>query len=496
MKKILLLCTYCSLLFTASAQTDDKKWNVGLHGGAIQYSGDIGSSFYTTDQAWYGFAGLSVSRYLGKHFDASLFFTRGETGFIDHNRASTPEQKNYFLLRHNTGALQLKFNFTGPQYPVRPYIFAGASTVWYESVYDIDVERFEFGVPNVGGGLTFQLGPVVALQLQESFMRMSTDNLDHNASGAESNDNDWFLYHSAGITFNFGKKKDADLDGISDRKDNCPNTPTAVAVDALGCPIDRDGDGIADYQDNCPEVAGIGSLKGCPDKDQDGLADGEDRCPDVAGPADMRGCPDTDKDGVVDIDDKCAGTKTGYKVDATGCTLDNDKDGLVNEEDACPDAAGVLALKGCPDSDGDGVADNTDLCPQTKGTLANKGCPEIPKEDILRITVIASKIYFETNSAKLKLISNSQLDDLAEILKRNQGVNLTIEGHTDNVGNDDYNMTLSQKRTESVREYLISKGVSGSRLTAVGYGETKPIATNANATGKAKNRRVELKTSY
>jgi outer membrane protein OmpA-like peptidoglycan-associated protein len=496
MKKLILLCTYCLLLFNASAQTEEKPWAVGLHGGAIQYSGDLGSSFYTTDQAWYGFAALSVSRYLGKHFDVGLTFTRGEAGFIDHNRIATADQPNNFLLRHNTANLQFKFNFTGPTIPVRPYIFAGAGPIWVEGVYAVPRDRFEWAVPNAGGGITFQMGPVVALQLQESFMRLSTDNLDYNTTSADNNDNDWLLYHSAGLVFNLGKKMDDDKDGIANRKDNCPNTPMGVAVDAVGCPQDKDGDGIADYQDNCPDVAGIGSLKGCPDRDQDGIADNEDRCPDVSGPMDLRGCPDTDKDGVVDIDDKCAGTKAGYKVDATGCTLDNDKDGLVNEEDKCPDVAGIQSLGGCPDSDGDGVADNVDRCPQNKGTLANAGCPEMPKEDIVRITLIASKIYFETNSAKLKLISNSQLDDLAEILKRNPGVKLTIEGHTDNVGNDDYNMTLSQKRTESVRDYLIGKGVAADRLAAVGYGETKPIASNSTAAGKAKNRRVELKTSY
>ena len=94
------------------------------------------------------------------------------------------------------------------------------------------------------------------------------------------------------------------------------------------------------------------------------------------------------------------------------------------------------------------------------------------------------------------MISNASLDDLSDILKRNEVVNLTIEGHTDNVGDDAYNMKLSQQRTESVKEYLISKGISAARLTAIGYGETKPVADNAKAAGKAKNRRVELKTSY
>lgn len=493
MKKLIFFSICCLAAFQITAQTDERKWNVGLHGGIVQYNGDLGNDWYKTDQACYSFAALSISRYLGKHFDASLTFTRGEAGYIDHTRVSTFDQPNHFLLRHNTANLTLKFNFTGPQAVVRPYIFAGGGSYWVEGVHDVPRDRWEWALPNGGGGITFQMGPLFALQLQESFMYLTTDNLDHMKANG---DNDMFLYHSAGLTFNIGKKKDADNDGVSDRKDLCPNSPVGVAVDSKGCPFDKDDDKVADYMDKCPDIAGLQSLEGCPDKDLDGITDKEDRCPSDPGSKEMHGCPDTDKDGIADIDDKCAGTTSGYKVDANGCTFDNDKDGIVNEEDLCPDKAGIVALKGCPDTDSDGVADNVDRCPEAKGTIANKGCPDIPKEDVLRITLIASKIYFETNSAKLKLISNSQLDDLAQILQRNPGVNLTIEGHTDSVGEDDYNMTLSQKRTESVRDYLISKGVNGNRLTAIGYGETRPIASNKTAAGKAKNRRVELKTSY
>ncbi len=493
MKKLLLACTYCLTIATAYSQTDEKKWNIGLHGGLIEYYGDRGQAFYSTNQAAYAFGGLSFSRYLGRHFDASLLFTRGEVGYIDHTTTATLDQPNSFLVRHNTAHLLFRFNITGPQTIFRPYIFAGAGAIWYESVYNVKHERFEFSVPTGGAGLTIRMGPVVALQLQETFMYTSTDNIDYINAG---NDNDILLYHTAGLTFSLGKKKDEDRDGVSDKKDQCPGTPAGVAVDAKGCPLDRDGDGVYDYQDACSDIAGVAALKGCPDKDLDGIADKEDRCPDAVGSAEMKGCPDTDKDGVVDIDDKCPGTKTGYKVDAGGCTVDSDKDGLVNEDDRCPDQAGVMAMKGCPDTDADGVSDAEDLCPNAKGTLTNKGCPEMAKEDIVRITLIASKIYFETNSDKLKLISNSQLDDLAEILKRYDGVHLTIEGHTDNVGEDAYNLNLSQRRTETVKNYLISKGIEESRLTAIGYGETRPVATNATTAGKAKNRRVELKTSY
>jgi outer membrane protein OmpA-like peptidoglycan-associated protein len=107
-----------------------------------------------------------------------------------------------------------------------------------------------------------------------------------------------------------------------------------------------------------------------------------------------------------------------------------------------------------------------------------------------------NKLFFENNSDKLKVASLVQLDILATILTRYESANLEIQGHTDNVGDDAKNMTLSQNRTETVKAYLVKKGISENRITATGFGETKPIADNRTPLGKAKNRRVELKASY
>jgi len=493
MKKIIMLCAAIAIAATANSQTRDRKWNIGFHGGLTQYNGDRGQNFYATDQAAYGFASVSVSRFLGNHFDASLFLTRGELGNVEPLSPWSPSNdNNHFLIRLNTANLVLRYNILSDRYVLRPYLYAGAGVIMHEKYQSVKDERYDYALPSFGGGLNIRITPVISLQLQESFMYTTADDID----GDVKDYNDGYLYHTAGLTFNLGKKKDEDKDGIADRNDKCPGTPPGVAVDKNGCPLDRDYDGVADYIDDCPDMAGLAALKGCPDKDGDGIADKEDRCPDAAGSLELKGCPDTDKDGVADVDDKCPDTKPNYKVDASGCSLDNDKDGLVNEEDLCPDAAGPMALKGCPDSDGDGVSDLNDRCPNVKGTIENKGCPEMAKEDVKKIAMIASKIFFETGSAKLKAISNAQLDGLVEILKRNEGVNLSIEGHTDNVGNDDYNMQLSQKRTESVKAYLESKGIPASRLTAVGYGETRPIGDNTKASGRSQNRRVELKTAY
>ncbi|MBK6446146.1 MAG: OmpA family protein [Bacteroidetes bacterium] len=484
MKKILLISLSIIASYYVQAQTQDKKWNIGLHAGVGQYKGDLGNDFYKTDMPLYGFGGITFSRYIGGHLDLNLLATKGTLGY---NRPNGRFRRDV-----STVSVNFRFNILGPASPVRPYLFVGGGAMLFDKNVGITEKKIDFIAPSFGAGINFKMGPTLMLNIQETFLYSTADTRD----GVVASENDAYLLHMVGLTFNFGNKKDADKDGVADRLDKCENTPTGVAVDATGCPLDKDKDGIADYIDACPDVAGIAEMKGCPDADGDGITDKDDACPLVAGLSTLKGCPDADKDGVADGDDKCAGTKTGYVVDATGCPLDNDKDGIVNEEDACKDKAGLPVFKGCPDTDGDGVADNEDRCPDTKGTIANKGCPEITKADIKKITQIASKIFFETNSDKLKVASLVQLDELSEILKRYEAANLIIEGHTDDRGEDAYNMTLSQKRTESVKNYLMGKGIMESRLTATGFGETNPIADNKTSIGRAKNRRVELKTSY
>jgi OmpA-OmpF porin, OOP family len=510
MRKLILISTCFVFALALSGQTIDKKWNVGLHGGFTQYNGDLGNDFYKTNIV-YGIGGISFSRYISEHFDLNMDIFKGTVGY---NTAD-----DYFNSDVTTASLNARFNVLGPKSFARPYIFLGGGIMLFDKELDISDEKIDYIAPSFGAGINFKLGPSVMFNINEAFLYTNGDERD----GVVGGNNDMFLFHSIGLTFNFGHKDDEDGDGVSDFRDKCPNTPQGVSVDKKGCPLDRDGDGVADYldacpdnagekalsgcpdkdgdgvadkDDECPDVKGLASLNGCPDKDGDGVADKDDRCPDVAGLIALKGCPDEDLDGVADIDDKCPNTKIGYVVDANGCAIDSDNDGLVDEEDECPDLPGSLALKGCPDTDMDGVSDKHDRCPTVKGTIENKGCPEMAVADVKKITQIASRIFFETNSDKLKVASLSQLDELTTILKKYDAANLTIEGHADSQGDDAYNLTLSQKRTEAVKTYLMSKGIMESRLQAIGYGETNPIASNNTADGRAKNRRVVLKTSF
>ncbi|MHB0775589.1 OmpA family protein [Halomonas sp. WWR20] len=197
---------------------------------------------------------------------------------------------------------------------------------------------------------------------------------------------------------------------------------------------------------------------------------------------------DTDGDGVPDDRDQCPNTPAGVAVDAVGCPLDTDSDGVPDYQDQCPGTpAGVeVDAKGCPlDSDGDGVPDYQDQCPDTPaGTEVNAlGCPA---------DVVLRDVNFEFDSARLTENAESILNNVAQKLVSNEDVRVRLEGHTDSIGSAAYNKELSQRRAESVKEYLASQGVSRDRMNAIGYGEEQPIATNETPEGRAENRRVEL----
>ena len=316
--------------------------------------------------------------------------------------------------------------------------------------------------------------------------------------------------------------KDADQDGVKDKDDVCPDTPTGVAVSEDGCPIDGDKDLVADYLDKCPMVVGFPKLNGCPDKDKDDVADIDDSCPDVPGltrfsgcpdsdndgiedAADrcpnlkgldmFKGCPDSDGDGIDDSNDKCPDTKTGIKVDGEGCVADIDRDGIIDSEDKCPDTPKGIKVdtRGCPaDTDGDGILDTNDKCPTTKGEGTTNGCPVVKPDVKKRLNFAARGINFESGKATLTSSSYPMLDEVKSILAEYTDYNLSINGYTDNVGGDDMNLQLSKDRVEAVKAYLFSKGVSDSRLVANGFGEANPVGDNNTAAGRTQNRRVEL----
>lgn len=268
---------------------------------------------------------------------------------------------------------------------------------------------------------------------------------------------------------------DDDKDGVANGTDQCPLEPEDLDGfnDTDGCvDADNDGDGIVDSQDKCRDVAGVAAYEGCPvpDADKDGVLDADDKCPNEAGPASRQGCP----------------------------FRDADSDGVEDSVDACPTEAGLVELRGCPakDRDGDEVADHLDNCPDEKGVKENQGCPK-KKKQLVVITaerlVIKDKVYFATGKSTILAKSFPLLDQVAEVIQGHPELkSVVVEGHTDSVGKAETNRKLSQDRANSVRAYLIKKGVAAERLAARGYGPDRPAAENSTAAGREQNRRVEF----
>ncbi|MFC1841154.1 OmpA family protein [Thermodesulfobacteriota bacterium] len=224
---------------------------------------------------------------------------------------------------------------------------------------------------------------------------------------------------------------DSDGDGVVDRLDQCPDTPEGIKVDYKGCPMDSDGDGVYDSMDRCPDTpAGV--------------------------KVDINGCPlDTDSDGVYDYLDKCPDTRRGARVDSNGCSLDKDNDGVPNRIDECPKTP-------------------------RNATVNGVGC------------WVLDSVLFDINKSTIKPAFYPELDHVVTILNKTPKLNVEIQGHTCSLGSEAYNQTLSEKRATAIMNYLISKGIDKSRLSAKGYGESKPVQSNDTEDGRKANRRVQL----
>ena len=376
---------------------------------------------------------------------------------------------------HHMGA-DLILNL-GLSAPVSPYILGGYHQLSYDPDVSVPDTEDSFSGFEFGAGLLGHVTPRIALRAEMRDVAFKFDSPPAQNTELQHN-----LFMTLGLQFSFGGRavsQDADGDGVPDSRDTCPGTPVGARVDATGCPIDGDRDGVPDGLDMC------------------------DATP-AGARVDARGCPiDSDNDGVYDGIDQCANTPAGVKVDVRGCPFDTDRDGVPDGTDQCPGTpqGALVDARGCPmDSDKDGVFDGLDRCANTpSGARVDKdGCPiEVSEKetellDTGKITV--RDINFETAKWNILPESYRVLDEIGNILVQWPELRIEIGGHADARGSDSYNLDLSQKRAQAVLEYLTAKfpAINASQYTARGYGESKPVATNATVEGMAKNRRVEF----
>lgn len=342
---------------------------------------------------------------------------------------------NSFLLEASANML---FKMTTEDYWVQPYLMAGVAMHKYRSYY--------------GAAMPLGMGLKVNLMDEAHLFVSSTYRVPVTTETAN-----YHFQHSIGVVGSLIKKKRPEV-----------KVPEVVTPPPPP-PVDTDKDGIFDPQDKCPTVPGLAKYQGCPipDTDKDGINDEEDKCPNVAGLARYQGCP----------------------------IPDTDKDGINDEEDKCPNVAGLARYQGCPipDTDGDGLNDEVDKCPKDKGAAENNGCPLL--EEITEYKFDFRKVQFMTGSAALTKTAKVELDKAAKIMSEHPDIKVSVEGHTDNTGKAASNQTLSERRAAAVKAYIVSKGIAADRLTAKGFGQTKPVATNKTPAGRAQNRRVEFKSA-
>jgi len=392
-----------------------------------------------------------VDKVLGNSFTASVYYFNsdyfvglsvpniiGSSLDISENNSNNKLENHYYL---NGG---INFDLKN-KYKVKPSVLIkkiGATPVQFDvnmrTIYD------DF----IWGGVTYRTGDAVALLMGLNYTNynfaysydITTSSIRIPSAGS----------HGLLFTYKFKSKRN-----------------------------DRDKDGIYDEEDDCPKIPGLLALKGCPDQDKDGIKDSEDECPEEFGLKINKGCPDKDSDGVVD------------------------------KKDECPEVPGLPKFKGCPDTDGDGLQDAYDDCPTERGPIQNHGCPKgasnvdtvyISVTDTVYITInndtdlkkVFKDVKFELDEYRLTAESILVLSEVSNYLDEKDVLNIQITGHTDSQATDEYNMELSENRVKAVQNYLVSKGISKSRVKIDWKGETEPIATNNTEEGREKNRRVEL----
>jgi OOP family OmpA-OmpF porin len=447
MKKLLSFI----FLFVASTslQSQTLDQGIGVHFSGLDFYGAQTGNYFLQDKFsensatstkrlfWEPAIGVSYWHTLNKHFDvyadlhSSIMqypLSDKDSSYIKLKNGTSTQPKNENLYVYSSA--KVHYNILPKEnYFFAPYIAAGLA-IGYRK------EKTGFYVP-VGLGVHIPVANGVFVNLASHYQVPLGNAVVPN------------IIHSAGFVYWWSRSKKVK-----------PVTPKPVEIIL---PKDTDNDGVVDTEDGCPTIPGRKEMLGCPDKDNDGVADKEDRCPEVAGLRSLSGCPDKDKDGIED------------------------------SKDACPDVAGLLKYNGCPtpDTDKDGFNDEVDKCPQVASSV-NEGCPEIKLEDKKKIEMAAQGVNFETGSAILSKASFANLDKIAAILKAEPTYLVDIEGHTDNVGNAEKNVTLSQKRADACKEYLMKAGIDAARISSVGYGDMKPIESNDTKSGRAKNRRTEF----
>jgi len=415
-----------------------------------------------------GISGAGFAEYFLKT-DSDIFFgLKLEVGYIN----LKSNENNYF----NTDVISagpsvtLNYQLSNKLYP---YLGIGVKNLWYEDYTALNLTS-EIGI-------RFLVSRYFTVNGSISLNFLNEDNIDGLITNGSQND----FYSSFMLSMSYAVDltitDDLDGDGIKNAQDTCPEQEEDFDgfQDDDGCPeFDNDDDGIIDSKDDCTNEAedfdGYQDQDGCPDpdNDEDGINDSEDNCPDLRedfdGFQDLDGCPelDNDGDGIVDENDKCPNEKENFNS--------------FEDSDGCPDEIPETEI----------IEEPIKLNDQetTKSKPVNKVRISIPNEFLLE-----GDNTFKPNSAILKQSAYSLLNDIVIKMKSNPEFKWRIEGHLDNSGSPRELKALSTSRANTIKNYLVSRGLKNKSFQAVGLSDQFPLAPNSTIIGKLKNRRVVIK---
>lgn len=292
---------------------------------------------------------------------------------------------------------------------------------------------------------------------------------------------------------------DRDGDGYDDGVDKCPDDPEDFDSfeDDDGCPDkDNDQDKVLDASElkegkwiNLDKKTENGREVDCRNEPEDfDQFEDEDGCPD----------PDNDRDTLLDAVDKCPNDPEDFDQfeDQDGCPdVDNDGDKVLDAAQLNRNGDGTYTWTNNDHKTENGVeVDCRNLPEDVDGVEDEDGCPDVLKIDNCQIK-LSDKIYFKFNKWDIDPKSFKVLDEVRDTMNAAPDIKIWIDGHTDSKGSDKFNKTLSQKRVDSVKKYLVEQGkIDGARLEPRGFGESMPLTPDSNKTadGRAANRRVEF----
>jgi outer membrane protein OmpA-like peptidoglycan-associated protein len=429
-----------ALLLLTHLALGQQRWAIGGVTGTTVLQGDLSGSRFGDFDKMGVVAGGQLRYQFQPHFALRLQGVSGDLVGNDRNNRGIA-----FRTLFTEGSTLLEWHFLQHEYHTSrwsPYLGLGIGLIFFEPRVDFLTNRPEGSLPAgaeadiqadkgspqwvIPGclGFNFAMNDHWELGAEANLRASFSDYLDGVSQAANPEFSDWYLTTTLSLTYTWGV-------------------------------TDLDGDGVPDESDRCPDQFGSAKFQGCPDSDNDGIPDPDDACPNQSGYLD--GCPDSDTDGVPDFIDQCP-YRPGPPQQAGCPNTDTDADGVPDEEDKCPERPGPASRAGCPpeDIDHDGITDEHDQCPKIAGTRAHFGCPTLSPPEFYDF----ESLYFSEGAIQLNPTQQQYLREIASRLMAQPGQLLLLQG----VATGAEGLEVARNRTEQAYNYLLSWGVSKSRI--------------------------------